>query len=285
MGEGGFSQFVGDLLRPAGADENWVGHGEPVATLDARLGTRWLGTEHSTSFLTHAVEETPEGVKLTISTALGPLHLHDVYTISGPLIERRVVVENTGAGEVQLNGVRLIVPWARLGQADECRFEAPGTAVRPRLPLRVAAQERLDRWPSDEFAPAAPARWGLSMEDAPDCTPGLLAVHHVARGETLLCWYSSEVEAGTPRVDGNGTALSLIHEPILAGWLAPGRSLAGGSQFILLHHGPWDEALSAFRAHYKHVGILPPSTVSRLPGCERRLFMKYTPVSSAASAA
>ena len=256
----GFSKKNGalTLLRPAGADESWIGHGDPIATLDARLGTHWQGAAHAARFLAHAVEKMPDGVRLTISTALGSLRLHDVYTISGPLIERRVVVENASDGEMQLNGVRLIVPWVCLGEVDECRFEAPGTAVRPRLSLAVAARERLGRTPDDQFAPAAPARWGLSMEDAPDCTPGLLAMHHAARGETLLCWYSSEVEAGTPRVDGNDTALSLIHEPILAGWLTPGQSLAGGSQFILLHHGSWDEALSAFRTYYQRVGILPP---------------------------
>jgi len=256
----GFSRANGalNLLGLAGAAENWIGYGDPIATLDARLGTRWLGMEHAARFLGHTIEPVAEGVKFSVSIELGPLRLRDVYTISGPLIERRIVVENASDGDVQLNGVRLIVPWTCIGAPGECRFEAPGTAVRPRLPLAVAARERLGRPAGDKFAPAAPARWGLAMEDAPDCTPGLLAVHHAARGETLLCWYSSEIEAGTPRVDGNDTALSLIHEPILAGWLAPGQSLAGGPQFILLHRGSWDEALSAFCNHYERVGILPP---------------------------
>jgi len=256
----GFSKKNGalNLLRPAGVTGNWVAHGVPIATVDARLGVHWLSTEHTAHFVAHVVEETTDGVKLTVSTALGPLRLHDVYTVTGPLVVRRIIVENAGDTEVQLNGVRLIVPWARIGAPDECRFEAPGTAVRPRLPLTIAARERLDRPHSDAFAPAARARWGLAMEDAPDCTPGLMAVHNTVRGETLLCWYSSEVEAGSPRVDGNNVAVSLIHEPILAGWLAPGQTLMGGTQFILLHRGSWDEALSAFRDYYEHIGILPP---------------------------
>lgn len=256
----GFSKKNGalNLLRPAGVAENWVAHGVPIATVDARLGVHWLSAEHTAHFVAHVVEETTDGVKLTVSTALGPLRLHDVYTVTGPLVVRRIIVENAGDTEVQLNGVRLIVPWARIGAPDECRFEAPGTAVRPRLPLTIAARERLDRPHSDAFAPAARARWGLAMEDAPDCTPGLMAVHNTVRGETLLCWYSSEVEAGSPRVDGNNVAVSLIHEPILAGWLAPGQTLMGGTQFILLHRGSWDEALSAFRDYYEHIGILPP---------------------------
>ena len=256
----GFSKANGalTLLRPEGSAQNWIGHGDPISALDACLGARWLGTEHAARFVAHAVERTADGVRLTVSTVLGPLRLHDVYTISGPLVERRVVVENAGDAEVQLNGVQLVVPWVCIGSPDECRFEAPGTAVRPRLPLAVAGRERLDRPPGYIFAPAARARWGLAMEDSPDCTPGLMAVHRAVPGETFLCWYSGEIEAATPRVEGNSTAVSLIHEPILAGWLAPGQTLTGGSQFILLHQGSWEEALSTFRDHYERVGILPP---------------------------
>lgn len=256
----GFSKETGalNLLRLADTDEDWGAHGVPIATVDARLDARWLGKEQAARFVTHAVQETADGVKLTVSTALGPLRLHDVYTVIGSLIVRRIGVENGDNSEVQLNGVRLIVPWARIGAPDECRFEAPGTAVRPHLPLKVAAREQLGQPPSDAFAPAARARWGWAMEDAPDCTPGLVAVHNTVRGATLLCWYSSEVEAGSPHVNGNGAAISLIHEIILSGWLTPGETLTGGSQFILLHRGSWDEALSAFRDHYERIGILPP---------------------------
>lgn len=272
----GFSPVTGALhrLRWAGSRESALGHCPDVPGLDARLGqAAWLGEHEPVEFVAHSFEAAEEGLHATITVRLGPLYLYDHYLARAGLIERQVTVENVGAAEAQLNGVRLSLPGARIGPLDACRFEAPATSFRPRLPLAMLAHlspsppspslpklwERGvgDEGRLDEIAPAMRSR-GRPMEDAPDISPGLMAVHNTGRNETLLCWYYSSVQAAAPRVIGAGGGVTLAHEVGLAGWLASGARLTAGTQFIQLHRGTWASALAAFRGSYTRSGLLPP---------------------------
>ena len=119
--------------------------------------------------------------------------MYDRYRITGTLIARRISVENVGKDEVRLQGVRLALPWARVGALETCHFDAPGTCVL-RLPLEVAAAQRLDVLPRRFFAPGL--RDGRALERAPTQATGLLALHDPQTDEALLCWYYSAVEIG-----------------------------------------------------------------------------------------
>jgi glycosidase len=189
---------------------------------------------------------------------VGPLKVADVWTGHSHGLERRVSVTNASSREVQLTGVRLRLPGLFLGAARDCRLEAPATSLRPRLPLTAFLDRKLsDPWPI-VLAPAARDRWGRALEDAPDVTPGLLAIHNERRRTTLMTWYHSEIEAASPQVFGDGDRVTLGHEIGLAGWLAPGATLSAGTQVLALIGGDWSDALEAFRRHYARVGLVPP---------------------------
>ena len=249
-----FSATDGALVGLGWADSSaeWGGHGERTTAADACLkGHGWVNS----LFQAELVGINGEESQVTVVVRCGPILLEDTYVVGGNLIERRMRVTNQGVGEAQLEKVLLAVPWVRIGELGDCRFEAPGNTTRPRLPLHVAARQRVDGPTDTTFAPGI--RWGRRFETAPDAGPGLLAVHNEREGESLLVWYYSEVESSWPEINGNGDAVSLMHRAGLAGWLAPGQSLETGTQYILLHRGTWDEALAAYRGCQAREGLLP----------------------------
>jgi starch synthase (maltosyl-transferring) len=235
------------------------------ATLDARLDGQWI--DKPTQYLAHYVEQTAEGAALVVILDLGPLMVTERFHLVGSLLERSIRVNLNPQvapslpNPVQLFGMRLVLPAVAVGPAKACRFEAPACAVRPRLPLAVAARQRLDRPGADpKFAPAARSRWYTAINDCPDVTPGLMIVHNptAESGQSLLAWYVSRVEAATALVTGDGHRADLIHELDLAAWLRPGHPIDGGTQYVLLHDGDYASALDAYRACYTRTGIEPP---------------------------
>jgi glycosidase len=267
------SGALAHFSRPGGPSV--LGHSAAPAALDSRVDGRWLGGP--TRYLSHSVEETDEGLALTVEVALGRLAIADRFHLVGSLVERtmRVALRADTAGdgplEAQLNGLRLIIPGVAVGAAADCRFEAPACAVRPRLPLAVAVRQTLDRPGTDpEFAPGARSRWFTAINDCPDVTPGLMVVHNpihsgqpdgagaTTPGQSLLVWYVSRVEAATALVTGDGGSADLVHQAALAAWLRPGQPVSGGTQYLMLHDGAYESALDAYRACYAQSGILPP---------------------------
>jgi hypothetical protein len=198
-----------------------------------------------------------EGV-VELAWRVGPLDVRDLFQCFPDRVERRVEVTNRSSREQQLVAVRLLIPGIALGPTAECRVEAPATSLRPRLPLSAALRRRRDEPWTTDLAPAANERWGRGLEDAPDVTPGLLALHNERRSVSFLVWYHSETEAGTPLLFGDAGRLVFGHEVGLAGWLAPGESLAAATQYICLTKGDWGRALARFRENYDRVGIVPP---------------------------
>jgi starch synthase (maltosyl-transferring) len=174
-------------------------------------------------------------------------------------IERRLTVVNTSSTELQLTGVRLNLPGLRLGSPVDCRIEAPATSLRPRLPMAgfFGIPENAPCPPG--LSPAAVERWGVAVEDAPDATPGLLAIHNHRLAMSFLLWYHSLTESGSARFFGDNPGVTLGHQVGLAGWLAPGAGLSAGTQYLALVEGSWHQALRAFRRHYARAGIVPPS--------------------------
>ncbi len=256
----GFSADSGSLclLRPRGIEENWLGHGTEQPSFDIRLADGWLGHRQPPALLEHSVSEGTDQTEITITSSLGPVTLRDSYAVRGRLIRRRVILGNSGGQELQIKGLRLLIPGVRIGAAERCLFEAPGTAVRPRLPLSVAASQAIGAPPSEDFAPGARARWGMAMETSPDCTPGLMAVNNPEDRRVLLCWYFSEVEEALPAVDGTGESVSLVHDGALAGWLPPEQTLNGGDQYLLVFSGSWREAMLEYRRTFTSMGLEPP---------------------------
>jgi len=249
-----FSAVDGALVRIGRGDSTseWAGHGEWTTVVDACLkGRGWV----SSLFQAELIDINESGSQVTVVVRCGPILLEDIYVVDGNLIERRVRVTNEGVGEAQLEKVLLAVPWVKIGELNDCRFEAPCNTTRPRLPLGVATKQRAGGATDTAFAPDI--RWGHRFESAPDAGPGLLSVHNQRRGESLLVWYYSEIESGWPEIDGNGEAVSLMHYVGLAGWLAPGQSLETRTQYILLLRGTWDEALAAYRDCQTREGLLP----------------------------
>lgn len=228
-----------------------LGHGAAIATGGAQLAGRLL--DDPPVYHSHRVE----GARLDVRASQGPLIYHTRITARGDMLMRQVRIENASQQEVQLTGVRLVLPGVSLGNPAACRFEAPANAVRPRLPLSVAAGQQPDRYTTG-FAPGQRYRWGAAISDAPDVGPGLMIVHNPSPGWSLLTWYVSEVEAAHPWVGGDRTHATLGYDVGLAGWLAPGETLGAGTQYVMLQQGAYDEALAAYRATFAQTGVLPP---------------------------
>jgi starch synthase (maltosyl-transferring) len=250
-----FSRDDGGLrvLQRAGGP-NVLGYGVARATIDVQLDDRgWLADRIFIRYLNHFVDQRDDAVELVIVIGVGPLKVYDRYRITGSLIARRVSVENVGEDEVRLHGVRLALPWARVGALETCRFDAPGTSVRPHVPLAVAAAQRLDVLPRRFFAPGL--RDGRALERAPTQATGLLALHDPQTDEALLCWYYSAVESALPLVEGNDQAVMLAHEIAVADWLRSEIALTTGTQYILLLHEPWSAALAALQRTWALCGL------------------------------
>ncbi len=251
---------IAGLKRGKGPDVLGHGGGPVVPAASAA----WKRIDAEPQYRAHRVEDDT----LTIDIALGPLLLHDRFSVSDGLIARRVGVENASDAEVQLTGLRIGLRGASVGEAADCLFEAPANAIRPRLPLPEVAGlplsgEVLAHAHSgagdDHFAPGARFLWAeRTISDAPDVGPGLMIVHNAALKWSLMTWYVSFVEAARPWVSGDGAHAALGFDLWLAGWLAPGRSLDAGTQYVELHQGDYNSALDAYRARFEQTGILPP---------------------------
>lgn len=223
---------------------NLIGFGVPRPMIDLQVGLdgAWLGERMLVRYLSHTIEPRDNDVEINVTIGIGPLVACDRYRVSGTLIIRRVTIENVSEDAIQLHAVRMALPWIRLGDQELCRFEAPSNSVRPHVPLTVAAAQRRDVLPRRFFAPGL--REGRALEISPTHGPGVLALHESQLGETLLCWCSSDLEASQPLVEGNDSAVTLIHEVELADRLRAGIALSGGTQYIVLTHEPWPAALA-----------------------------------------
>lgn len=255
----GFSRDDGGLrvLRRRDGPE-LAGHGEPRPSVDVALGEQgWLAERAFVRYLSHSVEERGGGVEVVVVIGIGPLIVYDRYHITGTLIARRLTVQNVGEDEVQLRGVRLLLPWVAPGLAGG-RFEAPGNSVRPRVPIETAAELRPGVLPRRFFAPGL--RDGRVLEPAPTLGPGLVALHEPADGESLLCWYHGTAEPALPEVVGNGQALTIGHQVELADWLRPEVAVSADAQYVLLLRGPWREALASYQRTAALVSPPPPDT-------------------------
>jgi len=225
---------------------NVLGHGQACASIDIRIGNvSWLARQAFVRYLNHHLEEHNGTYKLEIVIGIGSLKIFDRYTITGTLIARTVAIQNVSDDPIQLYGVRLSLPWTRIGTLESCRFEAPGTSVRPHVVLSVATQQREDVLPRRFFAPGL--RDNRAMEAAPTFSSGLMAIHNPELDESLLCWYMSQRESAMPQIEGDGSAVTLQHEVRLLSWMNGADSLDVGTQYILLMREAWPAALTAFR--------------------------------------
>jgi hypothetical protein len=250
-----FSRDDGGLRVLQRADgPNVLGYGVDRAAIDVQLDRRgWLADRIFIRYLNHFIDQRDDAIELVIVIGVGPLKVYDRYRITGSLIARRISVENVGEDEVRLEGVRLALPWARVGALETCRFDAPGTSVRPHVPLAVAAAQRLDVLPRRFFAPGL--RDGRALERAPTQATGLLALHDPQTDQALLCWYYSTVESALPLVEGNDQAVTLAHEIAVADILRSEIALTTGTQYILLLHEPWPAALAALQRTWPICGL------------------------------
>lgn len=244
-----------ELRRNGGP--NLLGHGKPISTIDVRLNDRgWLADRLFVRYLRHTIVEHPHAIELVITTGVGPLVADDRYWITGTLIARQMTIANVGEDSVQLFGLRLLLPWARVGELDACRFDAPGNSVRPHMPLaEVAAQQP---WRGAGTPRSAHTDLLGGLDRAPTQGPGVLALHDPTSDDVLFCWFYSDIDTARPSAEGNGLALTLTHEVDLAEWLHSEERLRVGTQFVLLLREPWPAALGALERTWALYGIHNP---------------------------
>jgi starch synthase (maltosyl-transferring) len=226
---------------------NVLGYGAPRPSIDIQVAASvWLAERSFVRYLSHRVYGEGGAQLLEIVIGFGPLILYDRFTVTGTLVVRTVRVQNVGDDPIRLHGIRLLLPWARVGAAESCRFEAPGASVRPHVRYSVATEQRLDILPRRFFAPGLRDE-GRAIEAAPIFTPGLMALHNPELEESLLCWYDGGPEPAFAQLEGNDQAATLQHEVGLAGWLSSEESLTTGQQYMLLMHEAWSGGVAAFR--------------------------------------
>lgn len=234
-----------------------LGYGAPQMSLDVALGKpeNWLAERSFARYLSHRCEVQNDIATVVIAVGLGPLKLYDQYTVCGTLISRQIRIENVSLDERRICGLRMLVSNARVGCAETCFFEAPGSSIRPHVPFAVAAAYRREVLPHQVFTPDLPERQDLEL--SPVQGPGILALHNAPASnhndnETLLCWYSSSTEVAFPFIEGiadnlTAMAVSLGHDIRLAGWLPPEATLSSGIQHLTLLREHWAQTLTTIR--------------------------------------
>ncbi|MBP1466322.1 alpha-amylase [Candidatus Chloroploca sp. M-50] len=235
------------LARPGGL--NVLGHGPLQTGLDLALGhvTGWTAARSFPRFLWHTLAERDDVLEMMIAIGLGPLKVREYYTLRGDLVKRSVQIENVGLDAVRIYGLRFWLPNVRVGNPQQCRVEAPGNSVRPRVPLDLASTQRRDVLPRRVFAPGL--RGGGAFEPAPTQGIGLLAMHGGLPDQTLLCWYDSMTDAAVPFVEGTPgwvDAVSFAHEVGVVGALEANERLEVGAQYLLLLDEAWPKARERF---------------------------------------
>lgn len=227
-----------------GDGPNLIGHGKPMPAIDIRLGDRgWLADQSFVRYLRHSFSQAAGAAELRITIGVGPLVVHDCYRITGTLITRTVELVNVGEDPVQLRGVRMLLPWARVGALESCRFDAPGNVVRPHVPLLTAAAQRRDLGARGWFAGGPHEIYALDR--APTQGSGALALHDPSADQALFCWFYSDADTALPQIEGNTQALTLTHEIEIAEVLPSEARVDVGAQFLLIMHEPWPAALGA----------------------------------------
>lgn len=273
----GFSKTSGSLvlLSLSGSGENIIKNGDDEPVCEEKFNdvyVHYYGNESAGEDITgnslsgntgRTVKEitrqdSGDKIIITVIIEYGPLIIDDVYEIKENLIKQTVTISNTGKTEIKITGLRFILPRLRISSAEDCFFEAPGTAVRPHLSFKEALEIQNSNRPVSSSYPASVDRYGFSMEEVPDCSPGLLAVYNGREQAGILCWYYSETENARPVVKSNCKTLDLIHEVSLAGWLKAGEKLTGGSRFLMPGRGTWNRLLKEFQKHYITTGVFPP---------------------------
>ncbi len=255
----------------------------PAPSIDVQLGLagEWLADRVFVRYLRHSVEERDGAVELVIVIGIGPLMVYDRYRITGTLIARRVSTVNVGEDEVQLHGVRLALPWARVGTLERCRFEAPGNNVRPHVPPTGG------RRPAPRLCcRAGSLRLGCAMavrSSQPSVQgPGLMALYDQETDEALLCWYYSACRGGAAAGRGQRRRRH-ADPPDRAGRLAGarGRAQRRHTVYSCCCASPgrrrWRPSSAPCRsAGYRRSGVPPP-------GCTTPRSTRFTRRSSAAS--
>lgn len=241
------------LRRPG--EPEVIGRGAPHASIDVSLAeTGWLAERSFARYLNHTLYSIPGGVEIVVVIGLGPLKIYDRYRVVGTLIMRRISLENAGDDELALCGVRLAISGVCVGAPERCRFEAPANVIRPRLPIATLRNDLRHRHWSD-----ATTLETTAFALAPADSPGLLAVHNDIVGETLACWYADTSNPARPRVEGDGNAVTLLHEIRIAERLRVEVALSVGAQMVLLERAPWQTALPRIRQKMAHARITAPA--------------------------
>ncbi|GAB4109501.1 MAG: alpha-amylase family glycosyl hydrolase [Roseiflexaceae bacterium] len=225
---------------------NVLGHGPGRPSIDARIGDGpWMADRSFVRYLSHRVEQHDTHTTLEITIGIGPLILYDRFHVTGTLIARTLTARNVAEDALRLHGLRMLLPWVRIGELNSCRFDSPGASVRPRVQYDIAMQQHPDVLPRRFFAPGL--RGSLAIEPAPFFSPGLMAVHNMELEENLMCWYAGSTEPAIAQLSGGSTGVTLQHEIEVSGWLASDVSHQAATQYILLMHEPWQAALAAFQ--------------------------------------
>ena len=194
--------------------------------------------------------------KISVVWNLETLELREEYLLHSDVLSRRIIITNRGGSVAKVDGVRLLLGGFHHGDPRRTFFSSPGNNTRPRVPV-AALPGSPGGAPNVYFAPSAEFRWDQPFETAPDMSSGILGLHDPASRESLLIWYWSEVENAVPGVSKAGEAVYLYHDVALAAWLKPGESVTGGTQYLTLRKGSWEEALTAYRDRLPAQGLIP----------------------------
>jgi|GEM_PF-2454324 len=160
-----------------------------------------------------------------------------------PVLSQSVLIEATAGERRKLTEVRFNLPSPVIGQARECRVQAPGQILAPDSPYRECAEKPLDA-SARQPDPSYPQGW---LESAPDQTSGLIAIENPALGRILSAWLYSEIATVFPTLDGKGETLDIGHRLQLAAWVKPGESITASGHHVLLTKGSWADHLTRFR--------------------------------------
>jgi glycosidase len=209
------------------------------------------------SYVGHEAVCRDREVALQITAREGDWTLTSIYRLSpgSDTLRRDLRLQYSGAKEVLLRDVRMIVPRVSVGEEEEAWLEAPDYPVTSHFPLTEVGP---GIWPGlDSRTLTAPGRVQHSV-DAPGSVVGLIALYNPGFEVSVMCWPHSTSEFSVMELQREGDSVDFVHWHFLADRFSQGHTLEAGKQYLRLCHDDWESAMRRFQKWYESIDLCVP---------------------------
>ena len=193
----------------------------------------------SLNFECKAINGTRDGLELISANDSWELKKIVTREFDGHGISIEFELEFIGDGEVLFRDASLSLPDITVGSEVESILELPGKNAVPGLQFT-----HLDDGIQDVYFGTCPAE-----------RPSLIGVHTKSDNCSLLVWSHSENFNCFPELSKSKNRVTVTHRIQCAARLSRGEKITIGKQYLRMHNGSWQSALSSFHGWYEKIGF------------------------------